>query len=420
MEGFSMSTSPIDLSASFGKNLSALNKFCQENNLKITDTNGDGIFDVKDKVEYSVQAGDTMSKIARRYEGCSLKQLTEANQKQYPNANSIKPGDSIMIPLHEKEQKVPASSTTPAKLQPKVKKEDYKFETHDFGNIKTRKIVDKEIQKLLKGQKVDSLKDEKYYVEDKNGNGIFDEGEGLYKQVSVMLDAGHDSRLKGNQKVAIPGKSAYTTKENDSWESIAKAQGVNAEQLRKANYKTVRSKDPGALGEEGGLNEADITGIARDELAKKLSANGFDVILAERTDRAHLKERQIEKLEKNPDMYISLHCDGSDNKSVNGESVQYNPANSKDESFAKIVNKHLKKDTTIPKNRGAEKRVEGKNGLCVLNNDREGRIAESLVEFGFITNADDRSKLINAESRKKITDAVANACLEQYNTHKVK
>lgn len=395
-------TPPIDLRASFGSKISEMKDLCKDNHLTIVDTNKDGIFDKNDKVQYGVQAGDYLGKIARKFKDCSLSQLKEVNKDNCPNPDKIKEGDKITIPLVEKKAETSA--------KPKKRKEEYKFETRDFGNIKTRHVIDKNIQSLLKGEKVETLKNGKFYVDDKNGNGIFDEGEGLYKQVSVMLDAGHDSRLRGNQKINIPNKGVYTTKENDTYESIAQAFGVSAEDIKTANS-SARAKDPGALGGDGKLNEADITGIARDELADKLRADGFDVIMAKRTDRAHLKERQEEKLDKQPDMYVSLHCNSAAGD-AKGEEVCYRE--DEDKAFATTIKDALAKDDTFATRKNPL--LSGK--FMVLGGDKDNRTAECLVEMGFMSG--DYAKLTDATTRGQQLDAIADGIKNHYNANKAK
>jgi nucleoid-associated protein YgaU len=49
---------------------------------------------------YTVQAGDTLSKIAERFYGkaAEWKKIHEANKEKIPNADLIHPGDELVIP----------------------------------------------------------------------------------------------------------------------------------------------------------------------------------------------------------------------------------------------------------------------------------------------------------------------------------
>ncbi|MCR4881677.1 MAG: N-acetylmuramoyl-L-alanine amidase [bacterium] len=288
-----------------------------------------------------------------------------------------------------------------------------------FGDIKTKKVTDPRAFKALKGEKTETLKQYGYYVVDKNNNGIYDEGDELHKQITVMLDAGHGSgkHLQQGQKFSIPGqKEPYVTVKNDTLESIAKKHNVDLAKLQKANAAAKASRDPGAIPPKsiGTHDEAYLTGLARSELREILEQKGFKVIDNVRTDRANLKDRQRVKLNAKPNMFISLHCDSSDKSNASGETVLYNPAASKDKKFAEAVNKELQSDTTI-KNRAMQKR----ENLCVLKGDQNDDIAEILVEMGFLSNKADYDNLNNKESRKKQLDAIAKG-VENYSKKEIK
>ena len=123
----------------------------------------------------------------------------------------------------------------------------------------------------------------------------------------------------------------------------------------------------------------------------------------------HRAERRLHKLAAAPDMFISLHCDSA-GPSAEGETVIYNPENSKDKKFAETVNRAMAEDTTFV-NRGAK--VMEKN-LGVLMGDSQGKIAEILIEMGFISNQQDYDKLRNNITRKKQLEAIANGVLNYY------
>ena len=396
----------VDLKASFGQNVAGLSDFCKDNHLKITDTNGNGIFDIDDTVEYSVQRNDSLWAISRKFEGCSFNDIKGANKERYPNMDSIRENDSVIIPLKKTtEENKPVKSAD--------KKEEQSFVTRDFGNIKTRTITDEETKKLFQNQTAESLKKKGYYFIDNNKNGKYDEGDELYRQVTVMLDAGHGigKYLKPGQKISIPGKKDYTTKENDTLESIAKAHGISVEQLERTNPNAALGYDPGAESPFGELNEADLNGIATEELAKKLEAQGFNVVIGERTDKPHIRERVNEKLSESPDMYISIHCNSVKNTpQANGEEVIYR--DNRDLPFAKALNESLKKDSTF-KNREIKQ-----SELIVLNKDKDNKIAEAMVELGFVSNSGDYSKLIDSSTRNNQLQAISDGVVNYYNQHK--
>ena len=48
---------------------------------------------------YEVQAGDSLSKIAKKYEGMTWNKIYEANKDQIKNPDVIHPGQKLVIPL---------------------------------------------------------------------------------------------------------------------------------------------------------------------------------------------------------------------------------------------------------------------------------------------------------------------------------
>jgi len=363
-----MSTvNPVDLKSSFGQKLEGLSDFCKENHLQITDTNGDGIFDINDTVEYSVQNGDSIWGISRKFEGCSYKDLKEANADNFSDMNSIKTDDKVIIPLQKKEK----TQRPEQQAKTEAPKEQKTFAARDFESIKTKQVNDQKIQKCLVGENISALQKSGFFVVDKNNNGVFDEGEELHKQVTVMLDAGHGSS-------------------NDN-----------------------ERRDPGAVPskEIGPHDEAYFTGVARDELHKMLEEEGFKVVDNIRTNKAHLADRQKNKLRRSPDVFISLHCDSAENKAAHGETVLYNPASTEDKKLANCVNKELKSDKTF-RNRDMQQR----KNLCVLNGDKDGKIAEILVEMGFVSNKDNYDKLNDADKRRAQLSSIARGVSTYYET----
>ena len=406
-----MSTiNPIDIRSSFQKKIGELEDFCKNNNIAIKDKNNNGIFDIDDVVEYTVQDGDYMNKIAARFNDCSSKELAKANEKKYPNPNKLKKGDTLIIPLKKSEEKTATKATT------NVIKDSYNFKTRDFGKIKTRRVTDKNAMKDNLKASIDELQKKRYYVDDKNNNGIYDEDDILYQQVTVMLDAGHgcsDYFPKG-AKINIPGKGVYIAKDQDSFESVAKEYNVDVRSLKQANPLYY---DPGAVPNKkvGSKWEADFNGIAQNELAKMLEDEGFHVIKNVRTPKSGLQDRQENKLNKLPDIFMSIHVNsGSENES--GELVCVNPASKKDVELAKTVNNGLLNDPTI-KNKGIQERKQGtKQGLCVLNGDKNENIAEALVEIGYING--DYNTMDNPTTRKAQLKAIANGVISYYENHK--
>lgn len=413
----------MDIKSLLGKPLSEIQNILKDKNVTIIDTNSNSVFDAADKCQYKVQEGDTLWEIALKLNGKDLNGLRESNPR-LKKSDIIQPGEIINIPLILQQAKDKAKTVTP-QPQPQQEKsvvEKPKTTESLFGNIKAKKFENSEEQKWIIGENADYLKKYGYFVDDKNKNGVFDEGEDLYKQITVMLDAGHGSgvHLEQKQKINLPNGKTYTTKADDTLALIAQANEISINELKELNPNVRYSRDPGAVPpkEIGDNDEASFTGLAVKELREFLENQGFKVIDNVRTDgeKKHRLKRRLHKLRMAPDMFISLHLNSCVNQSAAGEEICYNPASKEDKKFAQVVNEELKKDKTIEKNRGLQKRPENtKLSVGVLNGDTKGQIAEILVELGFISNKGDYDKLNNESTRKKQLEAVARGVLNYYN-----
>ena len=434
----------IDISSSFiGRSISQAREFFASQNLSIIDTNNNGVFDAADKCSYTVQPGDSLWNLQKKFNGCKVKDFLE-NNPFIKDADRIKPGEVLTIPFCIKNEdnvsdtsqaqspqvqqpQQPSVVTPPlTQVQPPIadepKVQQSSTNENPFGNVKTKKIKDENIIKSCIGKSAEDLKKEGYYFVDTNGNNTFDEGEELHKQIVIMLDAGHGSgiHLQPNQTIILPNNGKYKTVLNDTLASIAKANNTTEEELKRLNPNAVYSRDPGAEppSEYGNLDEADITGLACSKLHEILESQGFRVVDNIRTDgvQAHRAERRINKLRIAPDMFVSLHMNASPDKNDNtphGEEIWYNVGNAEDKKFASAVNSELDADQTISKNRGLK---NANNNLGVLNGDTKGQIAEILVEMAFISNLDDYNKMTDADTRKKQLEAIARGILNYYNT----
>lgn len=55
--------------------------------------------DAENGETYEVQAGDSLSKIAKKYEGMTWNKIYEANKDQIKDPDVIRPGQKLIIPL---------------------------------------------------------------------------------------------------------------------------------------------------------------------------------------------------------------------------------------------------------------------------------------------------------------------------------
>lgn len=160
-------------------------------------------------------------------------------------------------------------------------------------------------------------------------------------------------------------------------------------------------KDPGAVNEDAGLQEKDITLEVARKLSETLKEEGHTVIMT-RDDDVYVSpgERMRRTNRAAPDAFISVHCNASSNPAATGVETIYREKN--DFGLAISVHNALVRETGM-NNRGLKTDVgDLKRKLSVLNCDTD--IAACLVEIGFITNESD---LESIEDTSLIARAIA-------------
>lgn len=160
----------------------------------------------------------------------------------------------------------------------------------------------------------------------------------------------------------------------------------------------------GAIGKSGyrdvgapacdGSDEYTYNRKCAKELKRQLEEAGYEVAY---TSGGSVNQRHSERDKTNPDFFISLHNNGSVNKNASGESVLYGTAANK--KYAEAINAELKKEQSIPKNEGIALRSE----LAVVN---KAKMPAVLIEFGYVSNADDVAALGDTSKLSSIMDAV--------------
>lgn len=154
-------------------------------------------------------------------------------------------------------------------------------------------------------------------------------------------------------------------------------------------------KDAGAVNK--GLYEKAVTLATAKILKKELEALGYEVILTRDTDKfLELSERCRISNQANADLFISLHCNSSTNKTAQG--IETWKCVSSNNPYAVNVQKRLI-EATGAKNRGV------KDGtFYVLKNTRAKAI---LVEMGFISHEEEKLKLFKTSYQTAIAKAIA-------------
>lgn len=146
------------------------------------------------------------------------------------------------------------------------------------------------------------------------------------------------------------------------------------------------------------------------KLKTSLESKGYKVIMTRTKNDVDIsnKERAIFANDSKADVYIRLHADGSENKNVAGASVLTSSPKNKytkkvqkeSEEFSKILLEEYVKATGA-KNRGLIYRddLTGTNWATVPN---------TLIELGFMSNAEEDKKLSEKDYQDKIVKGLVN------------
>lgn len=185
--------------------------------------------------------------------------------------------------------------------------------------------------------------------------------------------------------------------------------------------------DAGHGGEDGGavvgkVLEKDINlAIARD-LADLLTLCGFETVMTRQTDSAMTGEGEDVRQRKYNDMklrlamfnesernvIISVHQNKFSSVQSHGTQVFYSP-NHPDSAFLAECIKSSVKAALQPQNE-RETKAAGKE-IYLLKNTKNPAV---LVECGFLSNSNERQKLLDSDYQKQMATAVAGGFLNYY------
>ena len=146
------------------------------------------------------------------------------------------------------------------------------------------------------------------------------------------------------------------------------------------------------------------------KLKTSLESKGYKVIMTRTKNDVDIsnKERAIFANDNKADVYIRLHADGSENKNAAGASVLTSSPKNKyttkvqkeSEKFSKILLEEYVKATGA-KNRG-----------LIYRDDRTGTnlatVPNTLIELGFMSNAEEDKKLSEKDYQDKIVKGLVN------------
>ncbi|MCR4675325.1 MAG: N-acetylmuramoyl-L-alanine amidase [Lachnospiraceae bacterium] len=203
----------------------------------------------------------------------------------------------------------------------------------------------------------------------------------------IGIDPGHQSQGNYGKEPMGPGSSVYKTK-------------VAA----------------GTRGRYTGLPEYKLTLRVAKKLKKELVNRGYKVVMTRTSNDVNISNKErAELLNKECDIAIRLHADGSNNSSVSGVTMLYPSASNpyvgylsaKSESLSNNILLHYCCITGL-KNRGLSKRDD-------LTGTNWSTIPVTLIELGFMTNAYDDSYMANDSNQKVMAEGIADGIDDYFN-----
>lgn len=165
--------------------------------------------------------------------------------------------------------------------------------------------------------------------------------------------------------------------------------------------------DPGHGGEDEGCAKE---GVLEKEInlkiallvQKKLNDMGYQVIMTRETDIYMAKEMRVQMANEYPaDIYVSIHQNASEEVEANGLEVWYDGNNEGKDSIRLA---QLLQQQTVKSTGAAERELQGESTLHVI---QKTNMPACLIETGFLSNEEERSKLITPEYQEQVASGIA-------------
>ena len=172
--------------------------------------------------------------------------------------------------------------------------------------------------------------------------------------------------------------------------------------------------DPGTHGLESGLKEKEVTLPLALRVKKLLEQKGAVVYLTRysdrdvygptATDQQELQARVDVAEKSGSDLFLSIHCNASTDRSVGGYSTYYTPKTPYDKKLADALQKELMQTADVTDRGIFDSR---------LYVNRKSTMPSALVECLFMTNAREEQMLLSDAFLDKIAEAIARG-IEQF------
>ena len=178
-----------------------------------------------------------------------------------------------------------------------------------------------------------------------------------------------------------------------------------------------RNIDPGAVHAATGLQEADVALVISRLVETYLGAVGYEVKLTrtewEQAETDDLSYRTALANDWAADIFISLHCNSSENSSARGYEVWTSPGNTLGDKLATCVYGQIA--TEFPDRAGRADYSDG-------DPDKEARFyvlsyteaPACLVEMAFISNDEEAALLVDAKWQDRYARAIARGVTDYF------
>ncbi|MGE7020660.1 N-acetylmuramoyl-L-alanine amidase [Solibacillus cecembensis] len=167
-------------------------------------------------------------------------------------------------------------------------------------------------------------------------------------------------------------------------------------------------KDPGTIG--GQAVEKTIVFKVSQLVKQKLEADGASVLMTRQGDTyPSLDDRHKFATDKYGEMFVSIHANSATNTSAKGTETYYSVTSNENEKEDLVLATNINNE--IVKNVGMSNRGVKRADFVVIKNLK---IPAVLVELGFVSNAEDRAKLLSDEHIEAYAQSIYNGIVEYY------